>query len=141
MKKNLLLLITLCAFFTGCGQRHAINCITVDGQKVCFVREVWGLNGDRMVLTTTENVCHEPDKTKDYISNSLGTNPKLLYKIADGKLYIRAYQMIPPENPFPVKVIFERYDPLRRDEKLIEEGYSTTDLTYNKMTWCYRDYF
>jgi hypothetical protein len=37
-------------------------------EKVCFVREVWGINGDRVALTTSANVCHTHSSETDYVS-------------------------------------------------------------------------
>lgn len=93
----------------GCGHgSHSIKCVIVSGQSVCFIREVWGLNGDRVVLTTSTNVCHQPSAETDYVSDALGAGHSVYYKIEDGKLHVYGSigQMIKPRKVFPVEVEF-----------------------------------
>ncbi len=90
---------------------HAIQCAMVGEQKICFVREVWGFNGDQVSLTTSDNVCHKPSRENDYVSGTMRSQEVILAKTVDGKFYIYAEQMNEPEKPFPVEVVLEPYDP------------------------------
>lgn len=135
-----LLIIPILGVNSGCSGSHAIQCIDVNDQKICFVREVWGFNGDKVALTTTNNVCHKPSKENDYVSNSLRGQEVIFIKVADGKLYIYAESMVEPKNKFPVEVVLEPYEPIK-DRNLIEEGYQEIDLSSKMMTWCFSDIF
>lgn len=148
--KQLVILLFLVGFTTNCHYTHSIECINVQGEKVCFVREVWGLNGDRVALTKSDNVCHEPSIENDYISTSLRSTEIIDYRIVDGKLYIYDEPMNTPKNPFPVEVIIERRNPLEfipefreslKKDGWIEKEYQKADLGSNKMTWCFNDIF
>lgn len=140
-----LLLIIVAGINSGCSKNlgtHAIQCAMVGEQKICFVREVWGFNGDRVSLTTSDNVCHEPSKENDYVSNSLRSQSVIFAKIADGKFYIYAESMDAPQNPFPVEVILEKYNPATWfDRDFIKDGYQKFDLGKENMTWCFNDVF
>src|SRR5215203_5845895 len=95
---------------SGCGNgSHSIKCVEVDGQTVCFVREVWGINGDRVALTTSTNVCHKPTLETDFVSETLGAGGLNFYKVDGGRLrvYGSVGQMRRPRKPFPVEVEFE----------------------------------
>lgn len=123
-------------------RNHAIQCAMVGEQKICFVREVWGFNGDRVSLTTNDDVCHQPSKKYDYISEAESGFTVKYAKIENGKIYIHAANLFPPETRFPVEVVFEEYNPVTDlDRDFITEGYQEFDLSKEKMTWCLRDIF
>lgn len=124
---------------SGCVHgSHAINCVLVNSQKVCFVREVWGHNGDRVALTTSENVCHQPQSETDFVSDALGAGHSVYYKI-DGetlRIYGSVGRMKHPRKPFPVSVEFENLmNP--EEDILFNNGYSRLPL--EEMTWCFSD--
>jgi hypothetical protein len=127
---------------SGCGRgSHAVECIEVNGQKVCFVRQLWGRNGDRVYLTTSANVCHQPSAENDFVSDMEDAGAHVYYKIVDGKLFVYGVgEMIKPRNPFPVPVEFD-WD-IRRgsnpSEAVVKDaGY--TRLPLADMTWCFSD--
>ncbi len=121
---------------------HAIQCATVGEQKICFVREVWGLNGDQVTLTTSDNVCHQPSAKYDYISDAQSGYTVNYVKIEKGRIYIYAANLQPPQNQFPVEVVFEEYNPMTYfDRDFIKEGYQKFDLSKKNMTWCLSDIF
>lgn len=63
-------------------------------------------------------------------------------KIENGKIYIYAANLQPPQNQFPVEVVFEEYDPMTYfDKDFIKAGYQKIDLSKENMTWCLRDIF
>jgi hypothetical protein len=77
-----------------------VECIEVNGQKVCFVRQLWGRNGDRVYLTTSGNVCHQPSSENDFVSDMEDAGAHVYYKMADGKLYVYGVgEMIKPRKP------------------------------------------
>lgn len=111
-------------------------------EKICFVREVWGLNGDQVSLTTSDNVCHQPSKKYDYISGPESGYNINYAKIENGKIYIYAAKLYPPENRFPVEFVFEKYNPMTYfDRDFIKDGYQKLDLSKKNMTWCINDFF
>lgn len=140
-KLKFFFLVIVLSLTAGCSGSHAIQCINVDEQKICFVREVWGFNGDKASLTISDNVCHQPSKENDYVSNSLRSQEVIFYKVESGKLYVYAESMDKPKNKFPVEVVFEPYEPTKPDGNLIEEGYQELDLSHKTMTWCFSDMF
>jgi hypothetical protein len=113
----------------------------VGEQKICFVREVWGLNGESLAVTTHDNVCREPSSEVDYISNRMRGDHKIRAKVVDGKMYVYSVPFTVPKKPFPVEVISEAYDPTTYfDKDFIKDGYQEFDLGQN-MTWCLNDVF
>lgn len=140
-----LLLILFTGVNSGClsnFRTHAIHCAMVGEQKICFVREVWGFNGDQVSLTTSDNVCHKPSEENDYVSKGLRSQQVIFAKIEAGKFYVYAERLYAPQNRFPVEVILESYDPARPvGEDLIKEGYQKFDLSKENMTWCFKDVF
>ena len=139
--KSFLLLIVFSGIAAACSGSHSIGCVEVGRQKVCFVREVWGLNGDEVALTTSKNVCHKLSKEYDYVSNVMRGQEVIFCKVIDGKLHVLGESMDEPENKFPVEIVFERYDPTKPDRDLPSEGYQGIDLSSDKMTWCFSDAF
>ncbi len=144
-KYFLFLLIILASINSGClnnFRTHAIQCAMVGDQKVCFVRDFWGLNGEQVSLSTNDNVCHQPSKKYDYISGGSSGQDVIYAKIENGKIYIYAKYLYPPQNQFPVEVVFEKYDPITHfDRDFIKEGYQAFDLSKNNMTRCFNDIF
>ncbi len=146
MRKSFLFLIVILASINcACSSNfrtHAIQCAMVGEQKICFVREVWGINGDQASLTTSDNVCHKPSEKYDYISDSESGYTIDYAKIENRKIYIYAANLQPPQNQFPVEVVFEEYNPstyFGRD--FIKDGYQKFDLGKENMTWCFNDIF
>ncbi len=143
--KFLLFISIITGINSGCisnFRTHAIQCAMVGEQKICFVREVWGFNGDQITLTTNDNVCHQPSKKYDYISGSESGYTVNYAKIENGKIYIYAANLTSPENQFPVGVVFEEYNPMTYfDRDFIKDGYQKIDLSKDNMTWCFRDVF
>jgi len=121
---------------------HAIQCAMVGEEKICFVREVWGFNGENLSLTTDDNVCHKPSSENDYVSDRMRGDSVIFAKVVDGKFYVYAVPMEAPKNPFPVEVILEPYNPATYfDRDFIKDGYQKFDLNEEKMTWCFNDIF
>lgn len=136
-----LLAVVFLAINIGCRGSHAIQCAMVGSQKICFVREVWGRDGEQVSLTISDNVCHQPSEKYDYVAKGVGQD-KIYAKNADGKFYIYSKYLYAPENRFPVEVVFEEYNPLTHfDRDFIKEGYQEFDLSQNKMMWCFDDIF
>jgi hypothetical protein len=132
----------LLGIISGCSGNHAIQCAMIGEQKICFVREVWGFNGENLSLTTSDNVCHKPSNEDDYVSDRMRGDDVIFAKIVDGKFYVYAVPMKAPKNPFPVEVISEPYNPATyfgRD--FIKDGYQRFDLSKENMTWCLNDIF
>ena len=126
----------------GCSGSHAIQCTMIGDQKICFVREVWGFNGESLSLTTSDKVCHKPLSENDYISDRMRGDNLIYAKVAEGKFYVYAVPLTPPENQFPVEVVSEAYNPATyfgRD--FIGDGYQEFDLGKQNMTWCFSDIF
>ena len=138
-----ILLIIVVVISGGCSNNfgsHAIQCTIVGEQKICFIREVWGFNGESLSLSTSDNVCHKASSEDDYIADRLRGDDVIRAKIADGKIYIYAVRMKAPKNPFPVEVVLEEYNPLTYfDRDFIKEGYQEFDLGKGNMTWCFKD--
>jgi|SRR5688572_6339981 len=131
---------TLVACIPGNGS-HSIKCVVVNGQTVCFVREVWGSNGDRVALTTSTNVCHKPSAETDFVSDALGAGGVNYYKIDNGKLHVYGTvgRMKQPRRPFPVAVEFDiLMNP--SDAELRDNGYLPL-LLNEEMTSCWSDLF
>ena len=146
MRVVLTVAILACVWFaTSCGRgSHSIKCVAVNGQTVCFVRQLWGLNGDRVALTTSENVCHQPSSETDFVSDTLGAGGLNHYKIHNGKLYVYGSvgRMIRPSNEFPVAVEFdfERFGGTNPSEAVLQShGY--TRLQLEDWTWCFSDFY
>lgn len=136
-----LLTFLLVAAFTGCTGSHVMSCVVVNGTKVCFIREVWGPNGDRVTLSTTENVCHKPVESEDYVSDSLRSSESVRYKVEDGKLYLYAEPTTKPVKGFPVEIIEAPYDPMESETDFRRQGWLEAPLNTSKMTWCFSDLF
>jgi hypothetical protein len=145
LRASFITFIVVCTWLvSSCGKgSHSMKCVVVNGQTVCFVREVWGMNGDRVVLTTSANVCHQPSAETDFVSDALGAGGLNYYKIDNGKLHVYGTvgRMIKPRKPFPVDVEFEfeRFGPFNPSEaELRSNGYSQLSLDED-MTWCLSD--
>lgn len=135
-------IIIIVLFTIGCRGSHSIYCVKVDQQNVCFKREVWGFNGDKVWITENKNVCRKPSEEKDYISNMLIDGNSFLYKIEEKKLYVFHDVFVPPKENFPVELILKKYDPLKVNrESLLKEGYQEVELGFDKMTNCLSDIF
>jgi hypothetical protein len=82
-----------------------------NGQKVYFKGEVWGINGDQLIISATPDLCSMPDPkaTKsdtDYVYDVLG-GPEIYYK-SDGDeltLYSTVLANPPTKTPFPVRIV------------------------------------
>lgn len=138
------LLFIVSASLAACDSSHSMECVVVSGQKVCFVRHVWGLlgNSDRVTLTTNANVCHEPSNESDFVSKMMGAGERVYYKVNGDALYVFgvAQEWRKPETSFPVKVIFDDLGLSNpTDEVLSREGYKRLNL--NNLTWCFSDIF
>lgn len=141
-KSKITLILFLCLFIVGCRGSHAIFCVNVDQEEICFKREVWGFNGDKVWITKNKNVCRKPSEELDFISNKLIDGNSFLFKIEGKKLYVFDDAFLPPKEDFPVEVIRQRYDPLKvNSEILIKKGYQKVDLSTEQMTSCLSDLF
>lgn len=132
----------ICIVITvGCSR--VIDCVSVGGTNVCFIRQVRGLNGDDVHVTTSDNVCHEPSPNDDYISDTMGAGEDIYYKVTGNELlvYGSAGVMIPPQKQFPGKIVFDDNDPVTPGRDLKKEGFTPLQLDYEKMTWCPSDVF
>jgi len=82
-----------------------------NGQKVYFKREVWGLNGDQLVISASPDLCSMPKPQEDraeadYVYNVLGT-PEIYYK-SDGDeltLYSTVLANPPTKTQFPIRIV------------------------------------
>jgi hypothetical protein len=135
------LIVPVTLIGSGCMQRtHAMECVVVNGQKVCFVRQLWGRNGDRLYVSTSENVCLQPSSASDYVSDVEGAGAHVYYKIVDGKLFVYGVGVMKkPRNAFPVPVEIDREIEGRNlgDAALNSLGYKRLPL--GDMTWCLAD--
>lgn len=137
-----LLLIFIAGISAGCSGSHAIQCTSVNEQKICFIREVWGFNGESLSLTTNDNVCYKPTNKKDYISNRMRGGDVIYAKITNGKFYVHSVPLTAPENQFPIEVISESYNPMTDfDRDFVKDDYQKFDLGSKNMTWCFSDIF
>lgn len=124
---------------TSCFGTHAINCVDVRENRICFKREVWGRNGDKVWITTDNNVCRQPSKQTDYIAGGTINADGILYKVDGEKLHIYGAYFSLPENQFPVEILFEHYDPRNPNRNRLNEGYQKMNLEHEKMTGCLSD--
>lgn len=127
----------------SCSGSHAVECVIAEGSKVCFKREVWGVNGDSAWITTNDDRCRKPSAQTDFISDGLETHSELLYKFEGQKLYVFGDRFIKPSKEFPFEVIIVnlQYDPKNPDRNLMNEGFQKIDLGEKKMYSCLSDLF
>ena len=122
---------------SSCGRTsHSIECLAVNGQTVCFVRDVWTRSGYRVTVTTSTDVCHQPSTETDFVSDPGAGD--VYYKIDDGVLHIYGLGPVKmPRKEFPVAV---KYDDLMNpgEAKLLSNGYSRLPL--EDTTWCLSDF-
>lgn len=124
---------------SSCSGTHAINCIFVGETRVCFKREVWGRNGDKVWITTDNNVCRQPSKQTDYIASGTLDADGISYKLDGEILHIYGAYFSLPEKQFPVEIRFEHYDPTNANRDPLTEGYQKISLEHEKMTSCLSD--
>ena len=108
--------LIICLILVSCSNDFSseYGIVTVqlqNGQKVYFKREVWGLNGDQLVISASPDLCSMPKPQEDraeadYVYNVDGT-PEIYYK-SDGDeltLYSTVLANPPTKTQFPIRIV------------------------------------
>jgi hypothetical protein len=116
MKARFSYCLIICLISLSCSNdstsRYGIVTVQLqNGQKVYFKREVWGINGDQLVISASPDLCSMPKPNEDrseadYVYNVLG-GPEIYYK-SDGDeltLYSTVLANLPTKRPFPVRIV------------------------------------
>jgi hypothetical protein len=119
--------LIICSILVSCSNDFSseYGIVTVElqnGQKVYFKREVWGLNGDQLVISASSDLCSMPkpqeDRTEaDYVYNVLGT-PEIYYKSSGDELtlYSTSLAMPPTKTPFPIRIVQKQLEAIEMIE-------------------------
>src|SRR5262249_51042489 len=117
MKIRLPLILALALVSLSCTDDYPpeYGIITVqlqNGQKVYFKRVVWGLIGDRTVISASPDLCsmlksNEDSAEADYVYKVWLDHPEIYYKSSGNELtlYSTSLAKPPTKTPFPISIV------------------------------------